>query len=87
VKRKSFSRKGADLDDPNAGGPCTHGAFYTIAEVAEILNVCDRTVRRWIDREKLVAHDLEGPIRIAESDLAAFIAHHRRVQPHVNFSQ
>jgi excisionase family DNA binding protein len=52
--------------------------FFSVAEVAEILNVCERTVRRWIDRGKLIAHDLDGIVRIAESDLSAFIAARRR---------
>jgi excisionase family DNA binding protein len=52
--------------------------FFTIGEVAGSFNVCDRTVRRWIDRKKLVAHDFEGIIRISESDLRAFAAQHRR---------
>ena len=51
--------------------------FFTVDEVAEILNVCTRTVRRWIERKKLIAHDLEGIIRIAESNLRNFIARRR----------
>ena len=51
--------------------------FYTIADVAECLNVSTRTVRRWIDRRLLVAHRLGGPLRIAEADLRLFLALHR----------
>jgi excisionase family DNA binding protein len=47
--------------------------FYTVENIAEILNVCVRTVRRRIDSGVLVAHDLFGIIRIAESDLRDFI--------------
>ncbi len=52
--------------------------YFTVEEVAESLNVSTRTVRRWIDRKKLIAHDFEGIIRISESDLRVFIARHRR---------
>src|ERR1700674_2519154 len=52
--------------------------FFTIAEVAEILNVATRTVRRWIKAGDLVVHQVGGVIRIAERDLRAFLALHRQ---------
>jgi excisionase family DNA binding protein len=48
--------------------------FFTIAEVAEHLKVVPRTVRRWIKSGDLVAHRRGRVVRIAESDLKAFIA-------------
>jgi excisionase family DNA binding protein len=51
--------------------------FFTIAEVAEHLGVCSRTVRRWIAAGDLVVHRVGGVIRIAEGDLRAFLAAHR----------
>jgi excisionase family DNA binding protein len=51
--------------------------FFTIAEVAECLGVCPRTVRRRIKSGELVAHRFGRALRIAESDLKAFIARHR----------
>jgi len=42
--------------------------------VAEVLSVSDRTVRRWIDRGELVAHRFGRNVRIAETDLKAFLA-------------
>jgi excisionase family DNA binding protein len=51
--------------------------FFTIAEVAGCLNVSTRTVRRWIDRRILVAHQFGGSVRIAEADLNLFLALHR----------
>jgi len=53
--------------------------FFSIDGVAEIMNVSDRTVRRWIDpkRKQLIAHRLGGVVRIAERDLKAFIDRHR----------
>jgi excisionase family DNA binding protein len=47
--------------------------FFTIPEVAERLRVCTRTVRRWIKAGDLIAHRIGG-VRIAESDLRAFLA-------------
>jgi excisionase family DNA binding protein len=51
--------------------------FFTIPEVAECLNVSTRTVRRWIERGELVAHHFGATLRIAETDLRAFLAQHR----------
>jgi excisionase family DNA binding protein len=51
--------------------------FVTITEVAERLNVCERTVRRWIDSKALPAHRLGRLVRISQADLAAFLATHR----------
>jgi len=48
--------------------------FFSIAYVAEVLSVSDRTVRRWIDRGELVAHRFGRNVRIAETDLKAFLA-------------
>jgi excisionase family DNA binding protein len=53
--------------------------FFNVAEVADIVGVSPRTVRRWIKDEKLVAHYFGRAVRIAESDLRAFIARHRRI--------
>ena len=51
--------------------------FYTIAEVAELLAVTTRTIRRWIKAGDLVAHRMGGVVRIADDDLRAFLALHR----------
>jgi excisionase family DNA binding protein len=48
--------------------------FFTIAEVAERLNVCERTVRPWIAAELLPVHRFGRTVRISEADLAAFLA-------------
>jgi excisionase family DNA binding protein len=51
--------------------------FFTIAEVAERLQVAPRTVRRWIKAGDLIVHRVGGVVRIAEVDLRAFLAPHR----------
>jgi excisionase family DNA binding protein len=55
--------------------------FSTIADIADRLDVSPRTVRRWIERGDLVVHRLGGVVRIAESDLRAFLAAHRSAEP------
>ena len=51
--------------------------FFTISDVAERLRVSARTVRRWIEGGHLPVHRVGGIVRIAESDLRAFLALHR----------
>ena len=51
--------------------------FFTVAEVADAVEVSVRTVRRWIKSGDLVAHHFGTAVRIAESDLKAFLAQHR----------
>jgi excisionase family DNA binding protein len=52
--------------------------FHTLNEVADLLEVSTRTVRRAIDRNELVAHYFGSAVRISESDLKAFVDQHRR---------
>jgi excisionase family DNA binding protein len=51
--------------------------YHTIKAVAEALDVSPRTVRRWIANRDLIVHRVDGVVRIAESDLRAFLALHR----------
>jgi excisionase family DNA binding protein len=51
--------------------------FYTIQQCADLVDVSTRTVRRWIEKELLVAHNIGGLIRISEPDFQAFLAAHR----------
>ena len=51
--------------------------FYTIAHVAETLEVADRTVRRWIKDGRLSVLRVGGVVRISDADLKAFLAIHR----------
>jgi excisionase family DNA binding protein len=47
--------------------------FYTVAQVAELLVVSTRSVRRWIAAGELFAHKFGRQIRISELDLRAFV--------------
>jgi excisionase family DNA binding protein len=51
--------------------------FYTEKQIAECMNVSTRTVRRWIRAKLLIVHRVNGVVRIAASDFAAFLASHR----------
>jgi len=48
--------------------------FYTIEQVAEILELSARSVRRLIDDHKLPIHRFGHAVRVADADLRAFIA-------------
>jgi excisionase family DNA binding protein len=70
---------------PASGGHVREGArkttaitdFFTVGQVADLLEVSTRTVRRWISTELLVTHQIGGVVRIAEHDLRVFLAQHR----------
>jgi excisionase family DNA binding protein len=51
--------------------------LFTIEEIAECVGVCDRTVRRWIEKGLLIAHRFNGLVRILETDFQAFLTAHR----------
>jgi excisionase family DNA binding protein len=51
--------------------------FFTVAEIAEVLGVSTRSIRRWIENCELVVHRFGRGVRISESDLKAFLAIHR----------
>jgi excisionase family DNA binding protein len=51
--------------------------LFTIKEIAECVGVCERTVRRWIEKGILIPHRFNGPVRISEADFRAFLTVHR----------
>ena len=51
--------------------------FYTISQIAQCVDASTRTVRRWIEKGLLVAHRINGLVRISEADFQAFLAAHR----------
>lgn len=52
--------------------------IYTIEEAAAVLKIKPRTVRSWIDSEKIKAFHLGDLVRIHEDDLQAVIDQARR---------
>jgi excisionase family DNA binding protein len=53
--------------------------FYTIEQVAECVEASTRTVRRWIKDKLLIAHRINGVVRISEADFLAFLMAYREV--------
>jgi len=51
--------------------------FFTINDVAEVLSLSPRSVRRLTADGRLPVHRFGGAVRIAEADLRAYIATHR----------
>jgi excisionase family DNA binding protein len=51
--------------------------FYTIEQIAESVEASTRTVRRWIAEGLLIAHRINGLVRISDLDFQAFLAAHR----------
>jgi excisionase family DNA binding protein len=47
--------------------------FYTVPELAEILNVDPRTIRALIQKSELIAVRIGSEFRISEEDFTAFI--------------
>jgi excisionase family DNA binding protein len=47
--------------------------FYAVAQVAELLVVSTRSVRRWIAAGDLLAHKIGRAVRISEIDLRIFL--------------
>jgi excisionase family DNA binding protein len=80
VAEEAEARLAGDRPHPRSAQPRPlKEKFFAVDQVAEILNVSQRTVRRWIAGKKLIAHDLEGIIRVADCDLRTFIALGRRI--------
>jgi len=75
VKKSHKSGLGAD-GEGNTGRRKTITRFFSIAQVAELLGVSIRTVRRWIKKKKLARHKFGAVVRVAEDDLRAFLAAH-----------
>lgn len=47
--------------------------LLTIRDVADILRVSAKSVRRWIDAGDLVAHRVGRQLRVSQGDLETFI--------------
>jgi excisionase family DNA binding protein len=47
--------------------------FYTVAQIAKLLEVSTRTVRRWIADGEMRHYRFGRQVRISESDVRAFV--------------
>ena len=89
AERPALSSRQQDPHHPNkqaAGFLDVRGRRYTgtgvpkayrIKTIAEALDVSPRTVRRWIATRKLIAHQIDGVVRITDADFRAFLALYR----------
>ncbi len=57
----------------NAAPKGFHPPLLTIPQIAEVLQVSEKTVRRWIVARELIAHKLGRQWRISHNDLEIFI--------------
>jgi excisionase family DNA binding protein len=78
ARARRSSGGGTETRRHGAGDRHNRIQLFTIAEAAQMLRVGPRTVRRRIASGDLVAHRFGGCVRIAEADLRAFLAIHRR---------
>jgi excisionase family DNA binding protein len=58
--------------------PADRSSFRSVSAVAEHLDVSTKTVRRGIESGELHFHRFGRRLRIADDDLAAFVALRRR---------
>ncbi|GGJ44032.1 helix-turn-helix domain-containing protein [Neoroseomonas lacus] len=69
---------------PRRGAPARPPAkLLTIRQTAEILSVCDKTVRRLIAAEVLRALRVGRSLRVSEADLQVYLARCREGDTHV----
>jgi excisionase family DNA binding protein len=57
--------------------PKSSPKFFTISQIAELMESSERAVRRWIENGLLAAHRINRLVRISEADFLAFLAAHR----------
>lgn len=55
--------------------------WLTIRQIARMVNVDEKTVRRWIKSGQLSAIELGGRYRVKPADLQAFLEKHRKQPP------
>jgi excisionase family DNA binding protein len=63
---------------PRPTTACRLPRLLAVNEVAALLQVSSKTVRRWIERQELRTYRLGRQLRVAEEDLTAFLAQRRK---------
>jgi excisionase family DNA binding protein len=61
--------------------------FFTVEDIAGCMEVCPRTVRRWIKKGRLVVHRFNGVVRISDADFQTFLSTHRDSDASANVHQ
>lgn len=55
--------------------------LLTIPDVARILRMSEKTIRRYIQSGELIAYEIGGKYRISRANLDDFLKRHRKDQP------
>jgi excisionase family DNA binding protein len=58
-------------------GTLAQGGFYTVKETAEHLRLCEKQVRRLIERGDLAAHRFGTALRIKKQAIDAYVEKHQ----------
>ena len=78
-QRAGATSKSASAVKSSGAAPAAWEKFYTACDVAELLEVSLRSVRRWIEAGELAAHRFGAAVRIADADLKEFVARRRSI--------
>jgi excisionase family DNA binding protein len=65
------------MTDRRRSGPATLPRLLAVAECADALKVCERTVWRWIEAGEIETYRLGRAVRIAEDELIQFLEKRR----------
>ena len=57
--------------------PKSSQKFYTVAQIAEVMEVSERTVWRWIAEGLLVVHRINALVRVSGTDFQALLTSSR----------
>ena len=66
------------MAEPRSNSFGNLGRLFTIPQTADYLQVCEKTIRRWIEGGELIAHRIGRQWRISEADLKTFVAMRRQ---------
>jgi excisionase family DNA binding protein len=65
------------MTDRRRSRPATLPRLLAVAECAEALSVCERTIWRWIEAREIETYRLGRVVRIAEDELVRFLEKRR----------
>lgn len=52
--------------------------FYTMKQIAEMMNVHPNTVQKWVSTEKLQHYKIGQSVRVNKDDLDSFLSEYKR---------
>jgi excisionase family DNA binding protein len=75
--RSNRSIAGSRKCDVATNLPSPVPRLFSVEQIAKLVGISGRTVRRWIDDKQLPVHRLGRLIRISETDFIAFVQSRR----------